>query len=246
MLPRPPARWPPLAIFAGTAAVIALTAVAIARYPGIRKDPAAPVFTGLLIVLLAGYAGIAVWGLRRRRPGRALGVGVGVVAGAAWSVEIWSGGPARLHGTTAAAVGAAFALLAVVVTLAAGPIAALAGRGTREAVDAGVYAGLASGILVYAYAPLMTLANLDVLGARADYRRQFAASNAANMPTFLVGDILAAATSHLAINLALGATGGAIGALIAAGRGARPRSPETLSTPRPASRSDRSWWTRPS
>jgi hypothetical protein len=63
----------------------------------------------------------------------------------------------------------------------------------------------------------MTLSTLDVLASRADYQRQFAASHAADIHTYLVSDILAATTAHLAINLVLGLVGGGVGALIATG-----------------------------
>ena len=68
----------------------------------------------------------------------------------------------------------------------------------------------------------MTLTNLGVLGTREDYQRQFPASHASDMATFLVGDILAAVIAHLMINLTLGLIGGGLGTLIA-----RPMRPQT-------------------
>jgi hypothetical protein len=74
---------------------------------------------------------------------------------------------------------------------------------------------------------VMTLSSLDVLATRADYRHEFAASSAPDIATYLVSDILAATTAHLAINLVLGLAGGGIGALVARASG-RPSATATV------------------
>jgi len=66
----------------------------------------------------------------------------------------------------------------------------------------------------------MTLSTVPILATRADYRAQFAHSHALDIATYLMGDILAAVSAHLIINLFLGLIGGGLGALIA--RAARP------------------------
>jgi hypothetical protein len=106
-------------------------------------------------------------------------------------------------------------LLAVVATIATGVVAALRTGRADAAWRAGLFSGLASGVIVYAFAVIMTLSTLPVLGSRSDYQAQFAHSHALNMPTFLVGDILAAVAAHLLINLLLGLAGGGIGAVAA-------------------------------
>jgi hypothetical protein len=61
------------------------------------------------------------------------------------------------------------------------------------------------------------------LASRSDYQAQFARSHAPSMTVYLVGDVLAAAAAHLAINLALGLLGGGIGAVTTVPVSARPR-----------------------
>ena len=51
-------------------------------------------------------------------------------------------------------------------------------------------------------------ANLDLLGARADYQREFAVSGLPDMPTYLASDAIAATTTHMVINVLLGLAGG--------------------------------------
>jgi hypothetical protein len=199
----------------GCAAVGVLTVSTLWRYPGNLHDPAAPVYLGLLGVVLAGYLACAGWGARRPLPGRRSGMLIGLVAGVLWGVEIWAGGPAMLSRVAERAVGGTFALLAVGVTVAAGVWAGVRLRDRGAAVRAGLFAGLTSGVVVFIAGTTMTLATLHTLGSRADYQRQFAGSHVADMATFLTGDILAAVTAHLVINLILGMVGGGIGAVIA-------------------------------
>src|SRR5262245_4189344 len=234
-------RWPAWSMLAGTCPVAALVGYSLLRYPHTLDDPVAPAYIVLLSGLLATYLGLAGWALRRVRPGSSAGTLVGVLAAVAWSVEIWAGGPSNLDGRLESIVGGSFALLAVAITLAAGVLAGarergarvlasarardarvLAGRGVATAMWAGLFAGLASGIGVFCFAVAMTLTNLGILGARADYQRQFATghSHAPDMATFLVGDGLAAGTAHLVINLVLGLIGGGLGALVSNALGA--------------------------
>ena len=79
-------------------------------------------------------------------------------------------------------------------------------------------AGLTSGVLLFSSATIMTLSTLPILATRTDYQHQFATSGQPDISTFLVGDILTAATAHLAINLILGLAGGGIGMLISRSR----------------------------
>jgi hypothetical protein len=223
-------RWPARVLLAGTAAIGVLTVFTVTRYPGTLHDPAAPVYLVLLGVVLAGYVGAAGWGLRRRLVGQAGGVLLGLVAGALWSIEIWAGGPAMLGHATEKIVGGTFALLAVGVTVAAGVGVGGRRRDRGAAVRAGLFAGLTSGVVVFLAGTVMTLASLHTLGTRTDYQQQFAGSHAADMATFLVGDILAAVTAHLVINLLLGLLGGGIGAILVSslGHADRVAAPETL------------------
>jgi hypothetical protein len=216
--------WPGWAVLAGVGAIAGLVAFSLLRYPGNLDDPGAPVFLVGLGALVAVYLGLGVVAARWARPGPAFGALFGVAAATCWAVEIWAGGPARLSHSGEAAVGGTFALLAVVVTVAAGVWSGRRGRDPATAMRAGLFAGLASGVLVFCFAVLMTLTNLGVLGARPEYQQQFATgrSHAPDMATFLVGDILAAGIAHLLINLVLGLAGGGLGALVATTLARRP------------------------
>ena len=220
-------RWPGWAVLAGTGAAGALVVFALLRYPDNLDDPGAPRYLAVLVALLALYLGLAGWAARRPRPGRELGTLVGLVGGGLWSIEIWAGGPAMLDRSTETAVGGTFALLAVAVTVAAGPLAAIRRRDAGAALRSGLFAGLTSGVVVFCLGTVMTLANLDLLGTRTDYQREFAASHAPDIATYLVGDVLAATIAHLVINLVLGLVGGGVGALMA--RSAQPRDAVTPS-----------------
>ena len=212
-----PSRWPAWSVLAALVAVAAVTVFSLARYPANLRDPAAPLSITALCALVAGYLGLTVWVLRRPAAGHVLGTWIGLAAAGAWSVELWAGGPARLDRSMEQALGATFALLAVVLTVAAGIVAGLSTRRPGAAFGAGAFAGLVSGATVFCFAVVMTLTNLDVLASRDDYRHQFATSpsHPADIATFLVGDILAAGIAHLAINLILGLTGAALGAAVA-------------------------------
>jgi hypothetical protein len=212
-----PSRWPALAVLTGTAAVVALSAFALSRYPHSLDDPQAPAYLAVLGALIVLYAVLAGWAARRPRTGQALGVLVGLAGAAAWAIEIWAGGPAKFDDVTEKAVGGTFALLAVLVTVAAGPVAAARLRSPGAALRSGMFVGLASGALVFLFGVVMTLSTLDILTSRSDYQREFATSHAPDIHTYLVSDVLAATTAHLAINLVLGLIGGGIGALIATG-----------------------------
>jgi hypothetical protein len=203
-------RIPAVAVLAGVAGAAVLIVVSSLRYPAIFRLSGAGAVIAFTAVMLSGYAACGAWGLRRPSDGHRTGLLWGAVAGAMWSAEIWCGGPARLPHAAEKALGAAFALLAVIATATAGVRAARAGR--AAAWQAGLFSGLISGVVVYAFGVIMTLSALPILGSRGDYLAEFARSQAPNMATFLVGDILAAVAAHLLINLALGLVGGGIGA----------------------------------
>jgi len=212
-----PAGWPPRAVLAGTGAVALLITVSLALYPANLRDPAAPAGLAAAAVMLTVYLNLAVRAQRRPGPGRVTGVGFGTAAALLWTGEIWAGGPARLSSASEQLIGGLFYLLAVLVTVAAGVSAGYRGQpGTPG--RAGLFAGLASGLLVFVAATVMTLSTLSILATRPDYQHEFAASGDPNISTYLVGDILMAGVAHLAINLLLGLIGGGLGELIARSR----------------------------
>src|SRR5215472_6405276 len=188
------------------------------RYPGIFRLPGAGAVLALTAVLLLGYAACGTWALWRPSPGQGTGLAWGALGAAMWSAEIWAGGPAKLSYSAEQAAGLTFVLLALAATVTAGILAAIRLRTVRAAWQAGLFSGLVSGIIVYAFAVIMTLSSLPILASRSDYRAQFAHSHAPNIVTFLVGDILAAVAAHLIINLVAGLIGGGLGVLITRAR----------------------------
>jgi len=205
-------------VLAGTALVAGLMMLSLAWYPANLRAPGANAAVVIAVVLLAVYLALGLRALRRPGPGGVPGLWFGAVGALMWSMEIWAGGPAKLGNTDEKLAGALFAGLAVLVTLAAGPFVALRSRDAGAPGRAGLLAGLTSGVLLFSSATIMTLSTLPVLATRTDYQQQFATSGQPDISTFLVGDILTAATAHLAINLILGLAGGGIGMLISRSR----------------------------
>ena len=208
------------AVLAGTVVAAIVVAVASLRYPAIVRLPGAGPVLAVTVITLLGYAAGGAWALRHPSPGHGVALVWGTLGGAMWSAEIWCGGPAKLSHPLEQALGALFVVLALAATVSGGVRAALRFRQAGPAWQAGLFSGLISGLFVYVFAVIMTLATLPILASRSDYQAQFAHSHAPDMATFLVGDILAAVAAHLVINLVVGLAGGGLGVLIA--RAARP------------------------
>ena len=213
-------RIPAVAVLTGVAAAAALLIVSCLRYPAILRLPGAAVVMAGTVVALLGYAACGAWALRHPSAGQRTGLAWGTLGAAMWATEVWAGGPAKLSYSAEQVTGLTFLLLAVAATVAAGILAAARIRTARAAWQAGLFSGLVSGVMLYAFGVIMTLSTLPILASRGDYRAQFAHSRAPDIATYLVGDAFAAVTAHLVINLFLGLAGGGLGALIA--RGARP------------------------
>ena len=208
-------RIPAVVVLAGAALAVVLIITASVRYPAIFQLSGAGVVLAFTVIMLLAYAACAVWALRNPSPGQGTGLAWGALGAAMWSAEIWAGGPAKLSYPAGQAAGLTFLLLALAATVTAGVLAAIRLRTVRAAWQAGLFSGLVSGIVVYAFAVIMTLSTLPILASRSDYRAQFAHSRAPDIATYLMGDVFAAVTSHLIINLFLGLIGGGLGTLIA-------------------------------
>jgi hypothetical protein len=212
-------RIPAVVVLAGVVVAAALLTASCLRYPAVLRLPGAGVVIVVTAAGLLGYAACGAWALRHPSAGQRTGLAWGALGAAMWATEVWAGGPAKLSYSAEQVAGLTFLLLAVATTVTAGIVAARQIRTARAAWQAGLFSGLVSGIALYAFGVIMTLSTLPILASRSDYRAQFAHSHAPNIATFLVGDVFAAVTSHLVINLLLGLAGGGLGALIA--RGAR-------------------------
>jgi len=96
--------------------------------------------------------------------------------------------------------------------------AVLAGYLVAAALRAGAWAGLTSGAVMAIGLIAIQSANVALLGSRADYQRESAASGLSDMSTYLASDAIAASTTHMVINVGLGLVGATIGAIAAARR----------------------------
>lgn len=217
-------RWPVAVLAVGTGSSIVAAALAVSLFPHAVAGIGGVALLSATVLLLGGYLAYAVRLARGTLPSATPWPWFGVAAAACWSAEIWAGGPARLDHAAERATGAAFALAATVVTVAAGVVGGLRAGSPRGVWHSGLLAGTVSGAFVYAFAVFMTLATLPVLSTRADYRAQYHTSHLPTMHDFLVNDILGAAAAHLVINVMLGVVGAAAGRALLA---VRPRSAAT-------------------
>jgi hypothetical protein len=172
-----------------------------------------------LALLLSGWVALGRSGLEPMHELVALrqGTSLGLLCGAVWVFELcianltlFDTAHDRLaqvlyFGTTAAG----FLLPALAALLAA--------RQTRQlhvGLMAGLRCGTLSGLLVFlAYSALATLL-LQAGQHDAQTLREFQHSGLTDLPTFLVGDYLAAMIAHLWIGLITGLVGGAVGGVL--------------------------------
>jgi len=105
-------------------------------------------------------------------------------------------------------------VMAALTTVAVGVVGGWRGRTRAAALCNGVWAGLVSGAVMVSGMVTILLSNLDLLGARADYRRELVASGMTDMATYLAADAVAASITHMIINLGLGLGGAAVGWII--------------------------------
>jgi hypothetical protein len=208
-------RWPLALLLVGTVLAGVVLAAAVAAEPD-AVGSGGRVLPPALVLVLFGYAAVAVTGLRAPTPGQEWGAVFGVVAGVLWLVEITAGGPVFLPRGWEVAVGGAFAATAAVTTVAAAVWAATR-AGALAGMQTGLVAGLVSGLIVFIGGVTMTLLFVDRLGERADYQRELARSHMSGMHAFLVQDALTGYGAHLLINPVLGLFGAVLGWLAVAG-----------------------------
>jgi hypothetical protein len=196
------------------AGVAALVAYGLVRWPGILVDDGlgvAVAHLSVLALLLSVYAtaGLALAGAAGRRRTTRVGVAGGLVAAALWAASLAANvlvDPGRLSA------------LATTLGIAAGAALVLAGArcgsgvaGLRAGVCAGLVIGLAGFVVLLALAYLAT-GHLTADPALAD---EFRASAARDLPTYAVGETMAAAFTQLWLAPAVGAALGALGGVAA-------------------------------
>jgi hypothetical protein len=194
------------------AGLAALVAYGLVRWPGVLGDDVgvATAHLAVLTVLLSVYAaaGLALAGAGGRGRSARVGIGVGLAAAALWT------------GSLAASVLAHPGRLSVLgVTAGIAAAAALALAGARCGGVAGLRAGICGGLVVglAGFVVLLAMAYLATGHLTADpaLAAQFRTSTARDLPTFAVGETMAAAVNQLWLAPAAGAALGALGGIAA-------------------------------
>jgi hypothetical protein len=195
------------------AAVAVLVGYGLVRWPGIVEDElgAGVVHLTVLGALLTVYAaaGMALAGATGRRRTARVGIGVGLAAALLWTGSLVASvlaDPGRLsvQGTTAG-VAAATALVLAGARCGGGV------AGLRAGLCGGLVIGLSGFVVLLALAYLATghLTGDPALAA------QFRTSPARDLPTYAVGEMMAAAVAQLWLAPAAGAALGALGGVAA-------------------------------
>ncbi len=213
-------RW---GLLGGLALCLVVIGYSLVRYPSILMPLAASaIFLGMMAVAVVVYGVAAVRGTRPRAAAPALalraGIGWGILVGMLWIVEVVAGNvlDTRQPGVQVlyyGAEGAAYGL-----PLVAGIWAARhTGQGTTGA-QIGFWSGLVSGLITFLALMLVIYIGLALHLSTLIDPNELQSLPKAGVPdaaTYVVGDGLAGATSHLLlIGPGLGTLAGAIGGFI--------------------------------
>jgi hypothetical protein len=172
-----------------------------------------------LALLLSGWVALGRSGLEPMHEWIALrqGASMGLLCGAVWVLELCIANLNLFDGVHDRLIQALYLGTTWAGFLLPGLAALLAARQTRQlrvGLMAGLRCGMLSGLLVFlAYSALATLL-LQAGQHDAQTLREFQHSGLADLPTFLVGDYLAAMIAHLWIGLITGLVGGAVGGVL--------------------------------
>lgn len=195
------------------AGIAALVAYGLVRWPGIVGDEVGVGIVHLAVLALSlsvyAVAGMALAGVAGRARTARVGIGVGLAAAALWAGSLAASvlaDPGRLSvlGTTAGIVAAA--ALALAGVRCGGGVA-----GLRAGLCGGLVIGLAGFVVLLALAYLAT----GHLTADPALAVRFHTSAARDLPTYAVGEMMAAAVAQLWLAPAAGAALGALGGVAA-------------------------------
>jgi hypothetical protein len=188
-------------------------------FPGVvsAAGPQALIYLGLFAVALLLYAGFAlVWVRDAAAQAIALQQGTvwGCVCGAAWMIEL---GVANL-GWMVPQLGWLFGLLYVgsaslgfLLPGVAGLWAAWQARQLRAGIKAGLLCGMLAGLVMFLTYSALSVLLLQVGQQDPQTVREFQHSGLTDLPTYIVGDYLAAMVAHLWIGLLTGVGFGVLG-----------------------------------
>jgi hypothetical protein len=195
------------------AGVAALVAYGLVRWPGVVDDElvVAVTYLAVLALLLGVYAaaGVALAGAAGRGRAARVGIAMGLAAAALWMGSLAANvlaEPGRLS------------VLAATSGIAAAVVLVLAGARCGDGV-AGLRAGLCGGLVIglAGFVVLLAMAYLATGHLTADpaLAAEFRASTARDLPTYAVGETMAAAVNQLWLAPAVGAVLGALGGVAA-------------------------------
>ena len=204
-------------VAAAVAGVAVLVAYGLVRWPGILDDDGlgvAVAHLAVLALLLSVYAaaGMALAGAAGSGRTARVGVAVGVAAAVLWAGSLAANAladPGRLS-----ALATTLGIAAAAALLLAGARCGGGHAGLRAGLCAGLVIGLAGFVVLLAMAYLAT----GHLTADPALAREFRASTARDLPTYAVGETMAAAVNQLWLAPAVGTALGALGGVAARAR----------------------------
>jgi len=215
-------RW----FFAISLTLVALKVCAdLLAFPGVVSATRLPalIYLGLFVVALLLYAGFALrWVGDTAAQAIALQQGAvwGCMCGAAWMIELSVANLGWLVPHLGGLFGllyAGSASLGFVLPGMAGLGAAWQTRQLRVGIEAGALCGMLAGLVLFlSYSALSGLL-LQVGQHDPQIVREFQRSGIPNLPTYIVGDYLAAMIAHLWIGLLTGVGFGALGSSLGLG-----------------------------
>jgi hypothetical protein len=230
--------WLRVALVAGSALGAFLVVLTMVRY---RPSSQQTLLYWLALGLLVACGAFAFLRLRQSRPDRTiplvqfkvlrLGVGFGLLLGSLWITEIIMGNLAGSNTPLVVAVYRGATLIAFALPGAAGATGAYELASVRAGAAVGFWSGLISGLIAFLTLMWVMYLFLPVLEHDPQTLQEYARSTERTLATFIAGDFLFGACSHLLlIGLLYGTVLATIGAAL--GRALAPSaSPRTTSPP---------------
>lgn len=199
-------------VLAAVAATVALVALGLVRYPGLRAGRSAWLALAAFLLIALAYALAALTLSRGSSPqaaaARRYGLATGIVIGAAWLLIL---APAEVS-KSLVFVPLSVALLGPVA------VAVIAGRATRSAragTAAAIWSGLAGGLLVFIVWVTVTYAD-DGRPYDSQMLRDFHHSGSHDLAAYAVGDNLGAALGLLVLIPVVALAAGSLSGRLAA------------------------------
>jgi hypothetical protein len=209
-----------IALVGGCLVGLAFVAIAIRSYPASDEQTTLYfVAAGLLV-----FCGLVALLTTRPRTAEGmallrLGTFFGLAIGAFWIVEIVTGNLVAVESDASHAVYRAATAIAAFLPLVAGAAATYQTGRIRSGVAVGFWSGLVSGMIGFLTLVFISYFFIGVLQHDPQTLQEYAHSTERTLPTYIVGDFLAAACAHLVIVgvawcTLLGSLGGFVGMLL--------------------------------